>query len=41
VKISRDFYACLPLLNAGEKQWLQQALQLAHPEGHAWLDLLA
>ena len=35
-----DFYACLPLLNMGEKQWLRQALQFAHPEGHAWLDML-
>jgi len=36
-----DFNACLPLLDASQKQWLTQALQLAHPEGHAWLDALA
>jgi len=36
-----DFDACLPLLDANQKQWLTQALQLAHPEGHAWLDTLA
>jgi len=36
-----DFYACLPLLNADQKQWLMQALHFAHPEGHAWLDVLA
>lgn len=36
-----DFQACLPLLTVEAKTWLIQALQLAHPEGHAWLSSLA
>jgi hypothetical protein len=36
-KDRHDFHACLPLLTAEAKAWLKQALQLAHPEGHAWL----
>ena len=35
-----DFRACLPLLTTDAREWLRQALQLAHPEGHAWLALL-
>lgn len=35
-----DFHACLPLLTPDAKQWLNQALRLAHPAGHAWLDFL-
>lgn len=35
-----DFQACLPLLTPDAKAWLAQALQLAHPEGHAWQALL-
>ncbi|HEU5101870.1 MAG TPA: hypothetical protein VFU22_22770 [Roseiflexaceae bacterium] len=35
-----DFQACLPLLRRDARVWLRQALQLAHPEGHAWLALL-
>ncbi len=40
-KDQRDFHACLPMLTADAKIWLKQALQLAHPEGHPWLDLLS
>jgi hypothetical protein len=36
-----DVQACLPLLTAEAKAWLRQALQHAHPEGHAWLASLA
>jgi hypothetical protein len=36
-----DFQACLPLLTRDARTWLRQALQLAHPEGHAWLAFLA
>ena len=36
-----DVQACLPLLTHDARVWLRQALQLAHPEGHAWLALLA
>jgi hypothetical protein len=39
-KDQRDFHACLPLLTAEAKEWLMQALRLAHPEGHAWLEFL-
>jgi hypothetical protein len=35
-----DFQACLPLLTRDARVWLRQALQLAHPDGHAWLALL-
>ena len=36
-----DFHACLPLLTASARQWLRDNLRLAHPEGHAWIDLLS
>ena len=36
-----QFQACLPLLTRDASAWLRQALQLAHPEGHPWLALLA
>lgn len=36
-----DFQACLPQLTRDARAWLRQALQLAHPEGHPWLALLA
>jgi hypothetical protein len=40
-KDRQDFQACVPLLSAEARAWLMDALRLAHPEGHAWLDALA
>ena len=31
-----DFAVCLPLLHAPARQWLKNALEVAHP-GHTWL----
>jgi hypothetical protein len=31
-----DFAAALPLLDAGSRRWLRDALELVHP-GHRWL----
>ena len=35
-----DFQSCLPHLSVTAKVWLKQALELAHPEGHPWHDLI-
>lgn len=35
-----DFHAAAPHLSAEAKRWLSDALRLAHPEGHPWLDML-
>jgi hypothetical protein len=36
-----DFQACLPLLNAAQKEWLRNNLLLLYPEGHMWLRSLS
>jgi hypothetical protein len=35
-----DFRACLPLLSADARQWLEHHLRLLYPEGHRWLEWL-
>jgi hypothetical protein len=39
-KDRRDFQACLSLLSPVARQWLKDALHLAYPHGHPWLDVL-
>jgi hypothetical protein len=38
-KDNADFAAVLPHLDAAQRRWLQEALELVHP-GHPWLDEL-
>jgi hypothetical protein len=34
-----DFASALPLLDAGQRVWLREALEVAHP-GHPWIALI-
>ena len=36
-----DFEACLPLMSAEAKRWLETGLEVLHPEGHRWQRLLS
>ena len=38
-KDERDFADAVPLLDDAQRQWLRDALQVAHPE-HQWLSRL-
>ena len=36
-----DFERCLPLMSVEAKQWLSAGLEVLHPEGHPWRQLLS
>jgi hypothetical protein len=39
-KDDQDFWACLRLMNASQKEWLKASLYTLYPEGHRWFDSL-